>query len=154
MQKIKHYKNLQILNQLHVDSAGWTLPWWFVIVGCLWVLCVVGTIKLYGVVKLMDYLILCNGSVSGGIVLFAIIHFCGNIPKAGSELVDDLRDSDMKRRISSPGYRRILQKYTKSMEPFGVQNGPVRILKHAAIYVYFEALIDYVVTMLLADWEI
>jgi hypothetical protein len=117
--------------------------------GLLWVLGVIGTIRLHGKVEHVEYIILCDISSSGGFLLLGVIHFCGNIPKGGRELLTELQFNY--EAFLTSGQRKVLMRYARSLNLFGIRSGTIRLLKHNAIYLYFGALINFVVTILVAN---
>jgi hypothetical protein len=135
------------------DSVGTTIPIMFVIFGLIWVLGVIGSIRLYGIVKYSEYFVLCLMSICGGAVLLGIIHFCGNIPKGCRELVTDLKFNYETMITTSSWERKLLRRYVRSLRLFGIRSEPIRLIKHNAIYLYFGALINCVVTFLVANSE-
>jgi len=147
--KIKLYKNVDILNRQYVDAAGYGLALMFVTFGVMWIQGVTGALRLYNAVEIFDYFILCVVSISGGAVLFGIIHFCGNVPERCEVLMKSFLKCDVNNMTKMQ--RRILLRTVRSLTVFGISSGPIRLLKHKAVYLYFGGMINCIVTFLVAN---
>jgi hypothetical protein len=118
----------------------------------MWILGAIGTIRLYNVVNTFDYVVLANMCFSGGSILFGVFHFFGNIPKACLNVLRSLK-TPFTSTFIVPKQRRIITVTLRSLRAFGIKSGPIRLIKHNAIYLYFGALINVVVTVLVGNPE-
>jgi predicted membrane channel-forming protein YqfA (hemolysin III family) len=146
--KLHFYRSLSILNKLHADSIGNIIPRFLTIFGFIWMMGVVGVLRLSNVVKTVDYLCLWCLSVGGTISLLGTVHFTGNIPKECRILLEYLNFSYEPN--VSPIQRKLLRKDVLSLRLFGLRSGPIRLLKHNAVYLYFGGLVNFIITFLVA----
>jgi hypothetical protein len=112
--KLNLFKSTMILNKLQRDSLGSYMPRFFTVFGFLWVMGVIGAIRLQHVVSIADYATLCVIVICGGINLITPIHFAGNIPKEGRMLITSLKCSHAARM--TPTERKILRKNAISLQ--------------------------------------
>jgi hypothetical protein len=109
---------------------------------------VIGVLRLSNVVKTVDYLSLWCLSIAGTISLLGTVHFIGNIPKECRILVERLNFTYEPN--VSPRQRKLLRKNVLSLQLFGLRSGPIRLMKHNAIYLYFGGLVNFIITFLVA----
>jgi hypothetical protein len=133
---------------MHSDSIGTIVPRFFTIFGLMWMMGVIGVLRLYAVVNAIDYIVLCCLASCGGVMLFLTVHFAGNVPMEGRILIRELKFSY--EAVMARNQRKYLRKSARSLQLFGLKSGPIRLLKHNAIYLYFGGLINFIVTFLVA----
>lgn len=141
--KIQSYIYLQILNQTFLDCyLSVTIPCQFAAIGFCWILGVSASIRLPGIVTLFDYLGHLDQAFACGFILFGLMHFSGNIARECTKFIIKMNQTT---KCLPLKYWRIK---IRSLSIFGIQNGPIRIMKHKAIFHYFMALQNYIVTIL------
>jgi len=109
----------------------------------MWILGVVGSLKLRRVVPVFDYITIIAVVLCGGACLTGISHFCGNIPYGCRLLIT--------RKWKKVLHTKYWRKRIASLQMFGIQNGPIKVLRHNVIYIMFGALINIIVTILVSN---
>jgi hypothetical protein len=149
---IRMYREQVILNKLQNTAWGTVTTLMFICFGSLWIFGTVGAIRLFGVVGIFDYFVLLCIATNGMVTQFGIIHFCGNLPKGCSEVLLRMRNEKGQIRTSKRTYdRKLLSKTVNSLKPFGIRSGPIRVMKHNALHLYFGNLINIIVSVLVAN---
>jgi hypothetical protein len=148
---IRMYREQVILNKLQNTAWGTGTAVMFICFGSLWIIGTVGAIRLFGVVGIFDYFVLFCIATDGMVTQFGIIHFCGNLPKGCSEVLLRMRN-EKKLPSSKQAYaRKLLVKTIDSLKAFGIRSGPIRLIKHNALHLYFGNLINIIVSVLVAN---
>jgi len=118
--------------------------------GIQWTFGTIGTLRLFQFVNAADYFILCILSICGGTALFGFIHFSGNLPFKGKRFIRGVQFSLNNATFSTTNHRKCILKKVKTLQLFGLRSDPIRLVKHNAIYLYFGAMINCIVTALVA----
>jgi hypothetical protein len=153
--KLNLYQTFHVLSKLHGASLGYFTSVFFTLFGLIWMMGVVGAIKLKAVVDSTDYINLCALAVAGGVLLIGTVHLAGNVPNECNNFVAKLQSAgdefDMNLPVKSKQQqRKYLRKKIISIQVFGVKCHPIRVLQHNTIYHYFNGAVNCIVTFLVA----
>jgi hypothetical protein len=140
---------MEMLNKVHTDSIWSYLPRFFILFGITWTMAVIGVLRLQSVVNLLDYATIVNVCICGGAILMGTVHFGGNLPKECRSSITELKHGYGNVPMAHR-QRKLIRRNAISLQLFGLQSHPIRLLKHNAIYLYFGGLINVIVTFLVS----
>jgi len=143
--KLEIYKTISIQWRIFNVSLGATMPYLFSIFGILWMMGVIGCLRLRKIVNLVDLGTLTCIVVSGGVVLSGTIHFSGTIVVQAERFLKLFRFHNM-----SSYQLKVSRKSLKCCRPFGLKCYPIKSIRHNAFYFYFGGMVNFLVTFLVA----
>ena len=137
----KDYKTIQILNILY-NSCSSTIffPLKKILLGSLVVICNYGTIRLYGKMNFLMYILFPLASVAG--MVFHIVFY----PRVGRIFIDSARLTELRLKADRSRLNRIL---IQSCQAFGLQVGQYYTFQRKTTLAYFNILLLYTVNLLL-----